>query len=143
MLRLTARHELTLYVMANRIFRQLSFSIDENLFNIFRILLFHMVFFISSGDISQLEAFKMIDLLIHPFIFLYQLWQALIDKLLSPVPPLVNSELGRPKIAIIGAGLTGVSAAAHCVGHGFDVQIFEAGPKEHLGGIWSVRILRP
>ncbi|EHK97331.1 putative Dimethylaniline monooxygenase [Glarea lozoyensis 74030] len=49
----------------------------------------------------------------------------------------LNNELGRPKIAIIGAGLTGVSAAAHCVGHGFDVQIFEAGPKEHLGGIWS------
>jgi hypothetical protein len=99
-----------------------------------------MVFCISSGiDLNQLEGFKMINLLFHPFVFLYQLWQALIDKQLSPVPPPANSELGRPKIAIIGAGLTGVSAAAHCVGHGFDVQIFEAGPRKHLGGIWSVR----
>jgi NADPH-dependent 2,4-dienoyl-CoA reductase/sulfur reductase-like enzyme len=81
----------------------------------------------------------MMNPLYHPLLFLYQIWQFLIDKLLSPTPPPVNNELGRPKIAIIGAGLTGVSAAAHCVGHGFDVQIFEAGPKEHLGGIWSVR----
>jgi heterodisulfide reductase subunit A-like polyferredoxin len=80
----------------------------------------------------------MLNPLLHPFLFLYQLWQFLIDKLLSPTPPPVNTELGRPKIAIIGAGLTGVSAASHCVGHGFDVQIFEAGPREHLGGIWSV-----
>ena len=33
---------------------------------------------------------------------------------------------------------TGVSAASHCVGHGFDVTIFEAGDEKNLGGIWSV-----
>lgn len=74
----------------------------------------------------------------HPFAFLYQLIQWLLDKILSPDPPAPGEKLGRPKIAIIGAGLTGVSAAAHCVGNGFDVRIFEAGPREQLGGIWSV-----
>lgn len=76
--------------------------------------------------------------LLHPLLFLYQLLQWVIDRLLSPKPPKRVDELTRPKIGIIGAGLTGVSAAAHCVGHGFDVTIFEAGPRENLGGIWSV-----
>lgn len=75
---------------------------------------------------------------LHPFVFLYQIWQWLIDKLLSPTPPPPHAHLRRPKIAVIGAVITGVSSAAHCVGHGFDVQIFEAGPRENLGGIWSV-----
>lgn len=79
----------------------------------------------------------------HPFLFLYQVWQFFIAKLLSPSPPVDNHKLGRPKIAIIGAGLTGVSAASHCVGHGFDVQIFEAGPRSQLGGIWSVCLPPP
>ncbi|KAF7945189.1 hypothetical protein EAE96_009968 [Botrytis aclada] len=73
----------------------------------------------------------------HPFLFLYRVWQFFLAKLLSPSPPVEGQKLGRPKIAIIGAGLTGVSAASHCVGHGFDVQIFEAGPRSQLGGIWS------
>jgi hypothetical protein len=75
--------------------------------------------------------------ILHPFLFLYQLMQWFLDKLLSPNPPQPGVKLGRPKIAVIGAGLTGVSAASHCVGHGFDVQLFEAGPREQLGGIWS------
>ncbi|KAJ5995923.1 hypothetical protein N7481_002900, partial [Penicillium waksmanii] len=49
-----------------------------------------------------------------------------------------NKGLPKRKIAIIGAGLTGVSSAAHCIGHGFEVHIFEARGKEKgLGGIWS------
>lgn len=69
----------------------------------------------------------------------FQLIQWLADKILSPNPPQHSARLGRPKVAIIGAGITGVTAAAHCVGHGCDVVIFEAGSKENLGGIWSVR----
>lgn len=76
--------------------------------------------------------------IIHPFIFIYQVIQWLVDKLLSPEPPQPGAKLDGPKVAIIGAGLTGVSAASHCVGHGFDVKIFEAGPRKNLGGIWSV-----
>jgi len=75
--------------------------------------------------------------LLHPFTFLYQLWQWLLNFLLSPNAPVPGAKLNRPNIAIIGAGLTGVSAASHCVGHGFDVQIFEARPRKNLGGIWS------
>lgn len=76
--------------------------------------------------------------ILHPILFVYQIIQYFLDKLLSPKPPISNADLSRPKIAIIGAGLTGVSAASHCVGHGFDVRIFEAGPRKELGGIWSV-----
>lgn len=83
----------------------------------------------------------MINPILHPFMFWYNVFQWLVDKILSPNPPEISGRnLGRPKIAIIGAGLTGVSAAAHCVGHGFDVQIFEADSKKHLGGIWSVSL---
>jgi hypothetical protein len=72
-----------------------------------------------------------------PFQFIYLLLQSILDLLLSPTPPPPNTILERPKIAIIGAGLTGVSSASHCVGHGFDVQIFEAGSRDSVGGIWA------
>lgn len=73
-----------------------------------------------------------------PILWLYNLLQWFLDKIFSPTPPAPGRRLRRPKIAIIGAGLTGVSAAAHCVGHGFDVTLFEAGDESHLGGIWSL-----
>ncbi|KAK3312367.1 hypothetical protein B0H66DRAFT_397458 [Apodospora peruviana] len=73
----------------------------------------------------------------HPLLFLFQLMQWLADKLLSPNPPSPSTRLGRPKIAVIGAGITGVTSAAHCIGHGFDVVIFESGSEENVGGIWS------
>lgn len=74
----------------------------------------------------------------HPLLFLYQILQWIVGKALSPNPPPGDQQLSRPKIAIIGAGITGVTAAAHCVGHGFDVVIFEKGGRDSLGGIWSV-----
>lgn len=74
----------------------------------------------------------------HPLLFLYQFLQWLADKILSPTPPSPCAHLSRPKIAVIGAGITGVTSAAHCIGHGFDVVIFEAGGEENIGGIWSV-----
>lgn len=79
--------------------------------------------------------------LTNSILFVYQLIQWVLDKLLSPTPPPPNANLSRPKIAIIGAGLTGVSAASHCVGHGFDCRIFEAGGRKALGGIWSVSLI--
>jgi heterodisulfide reductase subunit A-like polyferredoxin len=79
--------------------------------------------------------------LLHPLLFLFQLVQWLADKILSPEPPRPSTRLVRPKVAVIGAGITGVTSAAHCIGHGFEVVIFEAGDKRSLGGIWSVRVL--
>lgn len=79
--------------------------------------------------------------LLHPILFLYQVLQWLLDAILSPRPPRSGTVLRRPKVAIIGAGITGVTSAAHCVGHGFDVVIFEGGDKSQLGGIWSVSSL--
>lgn len=72
-----------------------------------------------------------------PMHWLYSIFQWLIDAIFSPNPPAPGAKLHRPKIAIIGAGLTGVSAASHCVGHGFDVTIFESKGPEHVGGIWT------
>ncbi|OTB00527.1 hypothetical protein M426DRAFT_234727 [Hypoxylon sp. CI-4A] len=84
----------------------------------------------------------------HPFAFASELIQWLFqigfgifqwfaDKIFSPTPPGPSTRLGRPKIAVIGAGITGVTSAAHCIGHGFDVVLFEAGDRNSLGGIWS------
>ncbi|KAL9006736.1 MAG: hypothetical protein Q9188_000514 [Gyalolechia gomerana] len=73
----------------------------------------------------------------HPLQWVVSLIQWVLNKLLSPTPPLPKAILGRPRIAVIGAGLTGVSSASHCVGHGFDVTLFEAGDEKSLGGIWS------
>ena len=74
-----------------------------------------------------------------PVLWAYLLLQWILDKIFSPEPPSPKTTLHRPKIAIIGAGLTGVSAASHCVGHGFDVALFEAGNQQRVGGIWTVR----
>ncbi|KAI1334441.1 monooxygenase [Xylariaceae sp. FL0016] len=76
-------------------------------------------------------------LIFHPFLLAFQIFQWFADKILSPTPPGPNAHIGRPKVAIIGAGITGVSSAAHCIGHGFDVAIFEAGDEKNLGGIWA------
>ncbi|KAI4118072.1 MAG: hypothetical protein LQ345_001798 [Seirophora villosa] len=73
----------------------------------------------------------------HPVLWVYSLIQWVLDKLFSPTPPPPKTTLDRPRIAIIGAGLTGVSSASHCVGHGFEVTIFEAGDERSIGGIWS------
>ncbi|KAJ6112140.1 hypothetical protein N7523_008201 [Penicillium sp. IBT 18751x] len=69
--------------------------------------------------------------------WLYQVFQVLIAQIFAPNPRQPQSRVGGPRIAIIGAGITGVSSAAHCVGHGIDVTVFEAKSREHLGGIWS------
>lgn len=88
------------------------------------------------SDESTLEKY-MRQLVNGPLLFVYYFIQSLLDRILSPTPPPPNATLGRPKIAIIGAGLTGVSSASHCVGHGFDVTLFEAGDRDSLGGIWA------
>lgn len=73
----------------------------------------------------------------EPFHWIFMVIQYFLSLIFSPTPPTPQIELSRPRIAIIGAGLTGVSSASHCVGHGFDVTLFEAGPRQDLGGIWA------
>lgn len=70
--------------------------------------------------------------------WVYQVIQVFLAQAFSPNPRRPRPKLHSPRIAVIGAGITGVSSAAHCVGHGFDVTLFEANSREHLGGIWSV-----
>jgi len=81
------------------------------------------------------------EAVLHPLQAASGVLQRLVDLIISSRPPAPDAVLRRPRIAVIGAGITGVTAAAHCVGHGFDVCIFEAGSAEKLGGIWSVGFL--
>jgi cation diffusion facilitator CzcD-associated flavoprotein CzcO len=69
--------------------------------------------------------------------YVYELLQRLVIYLFSPRAPTPTTHLSGPRIAIVGAGITGVSAAAHCVGYGCDVVVFEKRPRHNLGGIWS------
>lgn len=67
---------------------------------------------------------------------IYQLIQTIISWVFSPLPPTLQANqkpLGH--VAIIGAGITGISSASHLLGHGFEVTIFEQ--SENVGGIWS------
>ncbi|KAF9478765.1 FAD/NAD(P)-binding domain-containing protein [Pholiota conissans] len=69
----------------------------------------------------------------------YILTQAFIILLFKPPPPKSPNELENPRgrIAVVGAGVTGVSSAAHAIAHGFEVVIFEQGSESSLGGIWA------
>ncbi|KAL2104750.1 hypothetical protein VUR80DRAFT_9717 [Thermomyces stellatus] len=91
----------------------------------------------SKWSLSALIKYPVLEV----FSFAYVVFQTLINWIFAPAPPPPKSpatSLPIKRIAVIGAGLTGVSSAAHCVGHGFDVQIFEARSREKgLGGIWS------
>ncbi|KAI9058979.1 FAD/NAD-P-binding domain-containing protein [Trametes sanguinea] len=71
------------------------------------------------------------------FDFFYVLVQHIIIWLFKPPPPPGPEYPKNPKgrIAVIGAGLTGVSSAAHAIAHGFDVVIYEQG--DTVGGIWA------
>ncbi|KAJ3011555.1 hypothetical protein HKX48_006771 [Thoreauomyces humboldtii] len=53
----------------------------------------------------------------------------------SPNPKHKPLEGARPRVAIIGAGVSGVSSAAAAVASGVDVVIYEKEPK--LGGVWG------
>jgi hypothetical protein len=70
---------------------------------------------------------------------LYQGMQLILAWLFAPLPPHAHAHVQKPlgRVAVIGAGITGVSSAAHLVGHGFDVTLFEAGDRSNLGGIWA------
>ncbi|KIP08184.1 hypothetical protein PHLGIDRAFT_127213 [Phlebiopsis gigantea 11061_1 CR5-6] len=66
---------------------------------------------------------------------LYFLAQLPIIWAFKPPRPPKELKNNRGRIAIIGAGLTGVSSAAHAIAHGFDVAIYEK--NDSVGGIWS------
>ncbi|KIM26442.1 hypothetical protein M408DRAFT_330606 [Serendipita vermifera MAFF 305830] len=76
------------------------------------------------------------DLVRWSIALIYGLIQRVIVLLYKPYPP-KSPELPNPygRIAVIGAGLTGISSAAHAIAHGFDVVIYET--NDSVGGIWS------
>lgn len=67
-------------------------------------------------------------------IYIYEVVQLFVAWMFSPVVPQnPHGKLG--KVAVVGAGLSGISTASQLVSRGFDVTIFEAGSKP--GGIWT------
>ncbi|GJE98462.1 FAD/NAD(P)-binding domain-containing protein [Phanerochaete sordida] len=66
---------------------------------------------------------------------LYELAQLPVIWAFKPPRPPKELKNPRARIAVIGAGLTGVSSAAHAIAHGFDVVIYEKSDK--IGGIWT------
>ncbi len=74
------------------------------------------------------------------FSWLSQVFRWILDNHAASRLLPANVPIYRPKIAIIGTGVTRIAAASQCAGFGFDVTIFEAGSRDTLGGIWSVAI---
>ncbi|KLU82329.1 hypothetical protein MAPG_01402 [Magnaporthiopsis poae ATCC 64411] len=78
----------------------------------------------------------------HPFVFrslstAYKLGRKVVNNYLTPDPKDYQDVVGGPRIAVIGAGITGVTAAAYLLGYGFNVVIFEKNPRANMGGIWT------
>ena len=70
--------------------------------------------------------------------FIYELIQSIVIWIFSPPSHTLAAKHNNGlRIAVIGAGLSGVSAAAHCAGHGADLTIFEARSEKYLGSIWA------
>ncbi|GAA5831136.1 hypothetical protein JCM11251_005157 [Rhodosporidiobolus azoricus] len=69
----------------------------------------------------------------HHAYMIYQLLVRLVFA--SKYHPLAPGQKKAGRIAVIGAGLTGVASAAQAVDHGFEVVIFEAA--SDVGGIWA------
>ncbi|KAI9058978.1 FAD/NAD-P-binding domain-containing protein [Trametes sanguinea] len=67
----------------------------------------------------------------------YLLIQHVLIWLFKPPPPPGPEYPKNPKgrIAVIGAGVTGISSAAHAIAHGFDVVIYEQA--DTVGGVWA------
>lgn len=66
----------------------------------------------------------------------YAMCQRIITLMYKPhVPKRHATVRSRGRVAVIGAGMSGISAAAHAFSHGFDVIIYEE--SDHLGGIWA------
>jgi len=65
---------------------------------------------------------------------IYQTIQVFVSYIFAPVPPQPDA----PKsghVAVIGAGVSGISTASQLISQGFDVTIFEKGSE--TGGIWA------
>ncbi|EPQ60566.1 FAD/NAD P-binding domain-containing protein [Gloeophyllum trabeum ATCC 11539] len=81
--------------------------------------------------VSPWRAYQVILQLIYIWL------QGIIILLFKPTPPKSPDQPTKPlgRVAVVGAGLTGISSAAHAIAHGFDVVIYEAGDRP--GGIWA------
>lgn len=88
----------------------------------------------SHSEQDNVKPFKR-DLWAESMHLFYGFVQFIIARLFVVKFPETKVEKPLGRVAIIGAGVTGVSSAAHLVSHGFDVVIYEQKPK--LGGIWA------
>ncbi|KAI0078015.1 FAD/NAD(P)-binding domain-containing protein [Panus rudis PR-1116 ss-1] len=104
---------------------------------------YHNLSTFTSDSLNYARSFDIFSLLsptrfiIFMFDFFYIALQRLIIWTFKPRPPKYADQPTKPRgrIAVIGAGLTGVSSAAHAIAHGFDVVIYEK--DDRVGGIWA------
>ncbi|KAH8105192.1 FAD/NAD-P-binding domain-containing protein [Cristinia sonorae] len=104
---------------------------------------YHNLAAYTSSTLSAARSFDVFTVLSPNrfFLFVFNIFyivaQGFIVWAFKPKPPRRQEQPTKPlgRVAVIGAGLTGVSSAAHAIAHGFDVVIFEQGEK--VGGIWS------
>ncbi|CAL1702592.1 unnamed protein product [Somion occarium] len=104
---------------------------------------YHNVFNYISESLSSARSLNPFRLLspIRFVVFIFNIFYILIQKIIiwmfKPRPPKYPEQPTKPlgRIAVIGAGLTGISSAAHAIAHGFDVVIFEQ--DDRVGGIWT------
>lgn len=68
-------------------------------------------------------------------LYIYECIEVLISYFFSPLPPVPRPENKFGHVAVIGAGLSGISTASQLVAQGFQVTIFEADSES--GGIWA------
>ncbi|KAM0792812.1 hypothetical protein ACM66B_002578 [Microbotryomycetes sp. NB124-2] len=91
------------------------------------------------GLAKRLVAFALAlpySLALQVTLFGYYVYQWFCHLLFTvPYTPINDHTKPFGRVAIIGAGLTGISSAAHCVSHGFEVVIYDKDDK--IGGIWA------
>ncbi len=75
---------------------------------------------------------------VHDAIFGEEKCETVVEEEMK-APPEVNSEqqlkVQKPKVCVVGAGMSGLVSAKTCLESGFDVTVFES--RETLGGVWS------
>lgn len=82
---------------------------------------------------NTMTVFTVVSEWLDAVVLLVYVWiQVVISVVFGPPKP-CKAQFGH--VAVIGAGVTGISTASQLISHGFEVTIFEA--HDQIGGIWS------
>lgn len=85
------------------------------------------------SSLALLSPWPLVRFVVAQIYYLYQV--AVSAVFTQPYRPIPAGVKAHGRIAIIGAGLTGIATAAAFVSHGFEVVIYDADDK--VGGVWA------